>query len=166
VTEPADQLRTHHNSLLAQAHRLTRDRHTSEDLVQETYLHALRGWHTFDGRNLRGWLGRILFNAFATEHRKRTPIPIGDTRYAQQNPPSSPGADIEHLARTIDPTIVRAFHTLTREQQHVVYQVDVRGQRPVDVARASGTNATTVNVRLHRARQQLRTMLEETREPA
>ena len=49
------------------AHWLTQDRAEAEDLVQETYAKALRGFGTFQpGTNFRAWIFRILRNSFLT----------------------------------------------------------------------------------------------------
>src|SRR6516225_4118548 len=49
------------------AHWLTQDRDEAEDLVQETYAKALRGFSSFrPGTNFRAWMFRILRNAFLT----------------------------------------------------------------------------------------------------
>src|ERR1017187_4445886 len=49
------------------AHWLTQDREEAEDLVQETYAKALRGFSSFQlGTNFRAWMYRILRNTFLT----------------------------------------------------------------------------------------------------
>lgn len=49
------------------AHWLTGDRTDAEDLVQETYAKALKGFRSFEeGTNLRAWMYRILRNCFLT----------------------------------------------------------------------------------------------------
>lgn len=49
------------------AHWLTKDRSDAEDLVQETYTKALRGFSSFQlGTNFRAWMYRILRNTFLT----------------------------------------------------------------------------------------------------
>jgi RNA polymerase sigma-70 factor (ECF subfamily) len=46
---------------------LTQDRTEAEDLVQETYAKALRGFASFQpGTNFRAWMYRILRNTFLT----------------------------------------------------------------------------------------------------
>ena len=46
---------------------LTGNREEAEDLVQETYLKALKGFSSFQqGTNFRAWIFRILRNAFLT----------------------------------------------------------------------------------------------------
>jgi RNA polymerase sigma-70 factor (ECF subfamily) len=49
------------------AHWLTRNRTEAEDLVQETYTKALKGFSSFRlGTNFRAWMFRILRNTFLT----------------------------------------------------------------------------------------------------
>src|SRR5580658_8518902 len=46
---------------------LTQDRAAAEDLVQETYMKALKGFSSFrQGTNFRAWIYRILRNTFLT----------------------------------------------------------------------------------------------------
>src|SRR6476661_882529 len=63
-------------SLYAAALRMTRNPSDAEDLVQETYLKAYRGFHGFEqGTNLKAWLYRILTNTYINTYRakKRRP---------------------------------------------------------------------------------------------
>ncbi len=49
------------------AHWLTGDSTDAEDLVQETFVKALKGFSSFeDGTNLRAWMYRILRNNYLT----------------------------------------------------------------------------------------------------
>lgn len=58
--------------MFAQAYHLTRNRADAEDLVQETYIRGLRKFSQFEpGTNLKAWLGRILFNQFINEYRRK-----------------------------------------------------------------------------------------------
>jgi RNA polymerase sigma-70 factor (ECF subfamily) len=58
--------------LYSAALRMTRNRSDAEDLVQETYLRAYRGFEGFnDGTNLRAWLFRILTNTFINSYRSK-----------------------------------------------------------------------------------------------
>jgi len=54
-------------SLYNFAHWLTQNREEAEDLVQETYVKALKGFGSFQpGTNFRAWIFRILRNTFLT----------------------------------------------------------------------------------------------------
>jgi RNA polymerase sigma-70 factor (ECF subfamily) len=51
-------------------YRLTRDQHTAEDLVQESFLKAFAGLKRFQaGTNFRAWLFRIAHNNYANQCR-------------------------------------------------------------------------------------------------
>src|SRR5918998_5190835 len=66
----------HMPSLYTAALRMTRSPADAEDLVQETYLKAYRGFEGFqEGTNLKAWLYRILTNTFINSYRakKRRP---------------------------------------------------------------------------------------------
>ena len=69
----------HLDALFAAAMRLTRDVHAAQDLVQDTYVKALRFGHRFEpGSNLRGWLFTILHNTFRNDRRGagRDPVDV------------------------------------------------------------------------------------------
>src|SRR5882762_242978 len=62
--------------LYSAALRMTRNPSDAEDLVQETYLRAYRGFGGFkDGTNLKAWLYKILTNTYINTYRakKRRP---------------------------------------------------------------------------------------------
>jgi RNA polymerase sigma-70 factor (ECF subfamily) len=64
----------HLDRLYAFAHALARNRQAAEDLVQETYLRALRSRRRpGPDENLRGWLFTILHNVWRNEVRRRRP---------------------------------------------------------------------------------------------
>ena len=72
----ADQAMDLMPSLYAAALRMTRNPADAEDLVQETYLRAYRGFGGFqEGTNLKAWLYRILTNTYINSYRakKRRP---------------------------------------------------------------------------------------------
>ena len=51
---------------------MTRNPTDAEDLVQDTYLRAFRGFSGFkEGTNLKAWLYRILTNSFINTYRKK-----------------------------------------------------------------------------------------------
>ena len=73
--------------LYSAALRMTRNQADAEDLVQDTYLRAYRGFGGFtEGTNLRAWLFRILTNAFINTYRSR-----------QRRPTETDLADVEDM---------------------------------------------------------------------
>ena len=58
------------DSLYNFAHWLAQDRHDAEDLVQETYAKALKGFGSFrPGTNFRAWMFKILLPPTHLLHR-------------------------------------------------------------------------------------------------
>jgi RNA polymerase sigma-70 factor (ECF subfamily) len=61
---------TYYDRLYRWLYHLARDRHTAEDLTQETLLKAFAGLAQFQaGTNFRAWLFRIAYNSFANHQR-------------------------------------------------------------------------------------------------
>lgn len=74
-----DECLSHIDALYGAALRMTANRQDAEDLVQETYVKALRNLHRYrDGGGCKAWLFRILTNAYIDRYRKarRSPIPV------------------------------------------------------------------------------------------
>ena len=68
----ADLAMEHMSSLYSGALRMTRNPADAEDLVQETYLKAYRGFGGFEeGTNLKAWLYRILTNTYINSYRAK-----------------------------------------------------------------------------------------------
>ena len=90
MADPANFTRdamVHMDSLYSAALRMTRNAADAEDLVQETFLRAYRGYGRFEeGTNLRAWLYRILTNTFINSYRAK-----------QRRPQESDLADVEDL---------------------------------------------------------------------
>src|ERR1041384_2927870 len=62
----------HMSSPYSAALRMTRNPSDAEDLVQETYLKAYRGFGGFtEGTNLKAWLYRILTNTYINSYRAK-----------------------------------------------------------------------------------------------
>lgn len=60
-----------HDGLLRFAKKLTGASADAEDLVQDTFLKALRHRGKFDGSNLRAWLFTIMKNTFVNDFRRK-----------------------------------------------------------------------------------------------
>ena len=152
--------------LYVAAVRLTRNPADAEDLLQETYLRAYRGFSGFEpGTNLTAWLYRILRNTFINSYHKRLrePRAIPEDWY-----PSTKGAqrDVEPSAETtvIDSIpgqrLQEALASLPERYRRVVLLFDVEGFSSKEIAGIVGVPRGTVMSRLHRGRKALKERLQ------
>ncbi|WP_428669545.1 RNA polymerase sigma factor [Roseibium sp.] len=153
-------IETHIPALRRFAYGLTGDRDEGDDLVQDALERALSRWHLFiPGRKLRPWLFKILYNLFVSARRK-------DSRRAQHVPLEPEkgmpaiAAGQEHAADA--GKMLRLLDTLPEDQRSTVLLVVVEGFSYEETARISGVPMGTVMSRLHRGRQQLRTLAGES----
>jgi RNA polymerase sigma-70 factor (ECF subfamily) len=150
-------------SLHAFAVRLCRDPVEASDLVQESYLRALRTFGNFTpGTNARAWLFRILFSVFLNERRRRCRVVALDDveshfdRVALAAWRSGGG---EGRAPETAAALEEALASLPDEHRAVVLLVDVEGWSYAETAEALGCPVGTVRSRLSRARRTLSALL-------
>ena len=160
----------HLDRLYSAALRMTRNPTDAEDLVQETYVKALRGRESFKpGTNMKAWLYRILTNAYINSYRKaaRSPQTSGDeeitdwqlARAASHDSQGLRSAEMEALDNTPDAVVAEAMASLAENYRLAVYLSDVEGFSYKEIAAIMGTPIGTVMSRLNRGRSQLRKAL-------
>ncbi|TDW22020.1 RNA polymerase sigma-70 factor (ECF subfamily) [Kribbella kalugense] len=146
--------------------RLTGNPADAEDLVQETYLRAYRGFAGFEpGTNLRGWLFRILRNVFITSYRKRQnePITVSHDWYESSVRvlhSVAASAETTVLDAIPDRGLQTALASLPERYRRVVLLFDVDGFSYQEIADIVGIPRGTVMSRIHRGRRALRADLE------
>ena len=155
-------------SLYGAAMRLTRNPADAEDLIQETYLRAFRGFAGFkEGTNLKAWLYRILTNSFINTYRKKQREPqidIGEwylyDKLGGRNVEVS--AENEVLDQIPDADVKAALESLPENFRIPVLLADVEGFSYKEIAEIMDTPIGTVMSRLHRGRKALEKALWET----
>ena len=155
----------HLDLLYRAALRLTHNRAEAEDLVQETWLRALRHFDQFDpGSNCRAWLLTILRNAFLNRVRREgreilesdmAATEAGAARLEEASVArSSPEEDF--FQTVLHGDVDRALKTLSPPFRLVVTLADLEGLTYKEIAQVLGCPIGTVMSRLSRARQLLR----------
>jgi RNA polymerase sigma-70 factor (ECF subfamily) len=160
-------------SLYGAAMRLTRNPADAEDLIQDTYLRAFRGFAGFkEGTNLKAWLYRILTNSFINTYRKRQrepqtvegPDDLEDwylfDRLGARNVEES--AESEVLDAMPDEDVKRALESLPENFRLAVLLADVEGFSYKEIAEIMDVPIGTVMSRLHRGRKALERALWQT----
>jgi RNA polymerase sigma-70 factor, ECF subfamily len=158
--------------MLATARRLLNNEHDAQDAVQEAFTSAFRGLDKFNGdAMLYTWLCRIVVNAALIQLRSRRlrrerPVeqllPRFD-RHGQWMDDPSPWADATETTlerRDVREMIRRCIEQLPEKYRCVLLLRDIEELNTQETAQLLSVSANTVKVRLHRARQALRTLIE------
>jgi RNA polymerase sigma-70 factor (ECF subfamily) len=153
------------------ARRLVGTREEAEDLMQETYARAFRGWRGYTpGTNLRAWLLRILTNLNIDRGRREQrapdtqPLEEGDyflyNRLEESNRESK--VDEERVVeRLSQDDIVGALSAVPHDFRDVIVLVDIGDFTYADAAQILDIPVGTVMSRLHRGRRILKRELAE-----
>ena len=161
------------DSLYGAALRLTRNADRAQDLVQDTYLKAIRGRSRFEpGTNLKAWLYTILHNTWRNRQRDGARARIDfdseavEAADAAGRGPSAPVESPETLLlrATLDADLQAALDALPESFREVVWLRDVDELSYLEIAAVVGAPIGTVMSRLSRGRRQLAEGLSVQRE--
>ena len=160
-------VRSTYRDIYALAYRLTGNRDDAADVVQDAYVRAYRAIRRFRGdSSFSTWMYRITSNCASTHLSRRSrqyteelsdDAPIVDLR-PEQDP--SLRAEAAVLRHHID----RAIRALPERLRQVVVLRDLHDLSHSEIAAELGITTSAAKVRLHRARQRLRTVLQRTTE--
>lgn len=153
------------------AYSLTRERADADDLVQETFLRAFRGRHTFLPQgDMKRWLFTICKNVYLRGRERSDRVimsldgdPTDATLAAVRRHSALMASGEAGLLDRVDlgPAIAGAIAQLSDDARLVVLLVDLEGYGYADAAEALHIPVGTVRSRLFRARHQLQELLME-----
>jgi RNA polymerase sigma-70 factor, ECF subfamily len=147
--------------LLAHAYRMLGAYHEAEDVVQDTYVRALRGWETFEWRSsLRTWLYRIATNVCLNmiEGRGRRALSSGlgpDDLGLELEPFPTDPADLVIARESVRLAFVAGLQHLTPQQRAVLLLREVLTFSAAETGEALGMSVPAVKSTLQRARARL-----------
>ena len=156
------------DSLYNFAHWLTQDREEAEDLVQETYLKALKGFPSFQlGTNFRAWMYRILRNTFLTSRtglRERNTVALEPE--AEELLPGGPETPESILIDRVSEELMQnAIEQLPVIYREVILLCEVEEMSYQEIAETLSIPIGTVMSRLARARKAMREALQKETAP-
>jgi RNA polymerase sigma-70 factor, ECF subfamily len=141
---------------------LTQDRAEAEDLVQETYLKALKGFGSFQqGTNFRAWMYKILRNTFLTSRTglKATAVSLDDESDPVPEPALNETPESVLLAHVDRQAIENALEQLPVNFREIILLCDVEDMSYQEIAETLAVPIGTVMSRLSRARKAMRESL-------
>ena len=147
------------------AHWLSQNREEAEDLVQETYAKALRGFSSYQqGTNFRAWMYRILRNTFLTSRTGLSatrPFRWKPMRKVRSSPADTRTPEAIFLERSITSFCQTSLDELPLHFREVLLLCEVEEMSYQEIADTLGIPVGTVMSRLSRARAALRGLVRE-----
>lgn len=155
------------------AYRLSGDRSDAEDLTQEAFFRAYRGFDGYQGdRPFENWIFRIVTRLFLDMKRARkrrvmthsydAPIMAdgADDPVLAQAAADGPNPEEALVARHFSEEMEAALRQLKPDQRALIMLADVEQVPYEDIATMLGIPVGTVRSRLHRTHRRLQSLLE------
>ncbi|HEX4120993.1 MAG TPA: RNA polymerase sigma factor [Verrucomicrobiae bacterium] len=140
----------HGDQLLRSACLLCGNRTEAEDLVQETFVQAIKSWSRFRGESAHyTWLHGILLNLCRRYHRKQGRLVYDEERILTETcqPDHVQSIDQDGCAARL----VKAMRELSHEHREVVVLRYYENLKIGEIAHQTGVSTGTVKSRLHYA---------------
>ena len=142
-----------YTNLLKAMYLVTGNRHEAEEITQDAFVRALERWDRVrKADNRAGYLYRIAVNLYRSKLRRLA-------RGARKTPKPTPDADPFEAADDRD-AVGRAMTSLSEGQREALVMVEWLGMTDEEAAAVLGISPVTVRVRRHRARANLRPLLQ------
>jgi len=161
-------VRRYQDRLFNTVYRLLDNADDAQDVVQDAFLNAYQSLDGFKGDSqFFTWLYRIAVNtAISHKRRQRLTLSIDGGRNGEgrvepldTSEASRPGYALEQGEE--ERRVQRALNRLSAEHRAVLVMKDMEGQKYEAMAEVLGVPIGTIRSRLHRARSELRELLEQ-----
>jgi RNA polymerase sigma-70 factor (ECF subfamily) len=164
-------VRRHQDRLYNTACRLVENADDALDIVQEAFLNAYQSLDSFKGDSLFfTWLYRIAVNtAISLKRKKRVMVRMDVGRNGESVIDPCDPSDLSRPEHALEQAeqerrIQQALSRLSADHRAVLVMKDMEGQKYETMAEVLGVPIGTIRSRLHRARLELRELLEQTEE--
>lgn len=162
--EFGNEIQLHQPVLRAYALQLTKDNDEANDLVQETFLKALKYKNKFkQGTNIKGWLYTIMRNSFINNYRRLTKrrsfMDTQEEQYIMDNHTEYTAvndASLKFIREDID-AAVKALPADLKQ----TFEMNALGYKYHEIAEELDIPIGTVKTRIFVARRKLREQLAE-----
>jgi RNA polymerase sigma-70 factor (ECF subfamily) len=149
------------------AFRLTHNEADARDLTQDAFIRVYRAWRSFKpGTSFLSWIYRIVTNLHRDELRRQK------GRYLEEIPEDNAPQEFsggrplavapidDYVEGQLSEPVSRALQALTPDQRQIVVLADIEECSYEEIAGIVGCSIGTVRSRLHRARGQLRKLVQ------
>jgi RNA polymerase sigma-70 factor (ECF subfamily) len=164
----------HQQRVFSLVYHLVRRRDEVEDLVQEIFIKAFRAIRSYNFQSSFGtWLGRVATNHCYDYLRRERASRVSfywqmgedSQRELEDNAEGPPEAGIDHEHRTVLRDLVdKLLQRAPENDRQILVLKELEDNSVDEIAEILGLKATTVKVRLHRARKRMLEDLQKWRE--
>jgi RNA polymerase sigma-70 factor (ECF subfamily) len=155
-----DLVRRYQQPLLRAMLPVTENHEESQDIVQEAFIQAYRNLASFRGDStFFTWIYRIAFNLAKARYRKQRPLSIDTSTLSL--PSDEPSAEHKFESSEFRVILRTAIAKLSTDHQHVIILREIEELDYDEIAQRLDLSVGTVRSRLHRARTQLRELLQQ-----
>jgi RNA polymerase sigma-70 factor (ECF subfamily) len=159
-------VRRYNTKVYSLAYRLLNSVEDAEDVAQDTFSQAFKGLGSFRGTaKFYTWLFRITYNLAISQRRKRKPALSLNSQTDSQGEITLPSDDATPMKNMEDEegkTLMdKALGLLSLDHRAGLVLKEIEGFSYEEIALSLGVPVGTVRSRLHRARLELRAILEK-----
>jgi RNA polymerase sigma-70 factor (ECF subfamily) len=146
------------------AHWLAQNTPEAEDLVQETYAKALRGFSSYQqGTNFRAWMYRILRNSFLNSRTGlKTMVALDEDGIDESLPAETATPESIFIEHSEKNTVHVTLEKLPVHLREILLLCEVEEMSYQEISETLAIPIGTVMSRLFRARKALRELLQQS----
>lgn len=157
-----DALADNYNKFLQYLTRRLGDESTAEDVLQNFCMRVVTsGTKLRNSETVLGWLYTVLRSVLTDHYRSEAARRRRDAAYEQEVSVHGQNSDDDELYQALCECYHGLLPGLPAQYAEILRQADLQGAAREDIAANLGISPANVRVRLHRAREALRTVLSD-----